>query len=580
MTHGVRKNSVPAKRSLQLTMEGSTALDATTKLHSLVTTYIVQGMLSYSHVESAAFKALLSGLVPGYKPPTASTVKRRLVAMYIVLKCMITEYLISLSVALSVTIDGWSNQVCRGYFACTLHWMDTRIEQLCSCTLDFFYVAPGEGVGHRCGHYLTALFTTFCISPSILAIVSDSGSDGIAAANVVVAASVAAAKSKVDVVVTVHMRCYAHTFQLAIRCVTDSIQPALTTLRSIIALTRSGKQRRSMFRSIAAGLATKATAPPCLDTPTRWNSTHVMIKQCIELKAAIVAVQLTDVVYNDYVLEDDDWANFVDVEKFLRVPAVLSTLVGASDTCSISMVNGANHNMIQHCNANVYNRNTIAANASEAMLSNLIDHQTHLSNNVAIIAKFLDPRVARFVGDDDFRADRLIVEEAMRQPRYYVFAVPSAVDVTEDDETNDEDEAIDIFGRVESIGVAENELARYALLPQVDKKENILKWWSTHKAEYPVMYKMAMDYLAIPATSVPSERANSAAKRVFEGRESLGDNMFKAETCCQSWLRLAQDVGLKLPADYLEELNILKGRVDFEEIAKEDIVVQYYLDMK
>jgi len=196
MTHGVRKNSVPAKRSLQLTMEGSTALGATTKLHSLVTTYIVQGMLLYSHVESAAFKALLSGLVPGYKPPTASTVKRRLLAMYIVLKCMITEYLISLSVALSVTIDGWSNQVCRGYFACTLHWMDTRIEQLCSCTLDFFYVAPGEGVSHRCGHYLTALFTTFGISSSTLAIVSDSGSDAIAAANVVVAASVATASQR------------------------------------------------------------------------------------------------------------------------------------------------------------------------------------------------------------------------------------------------------------------------------------------------------------------------------------------------------------------------------------------------
>ncbi len=129
-----------------------------------------------------------------------------------------------------------------------------------------------------------------------------------------------------------------------------------------------------MFRSIAAGLATKATAPPCLDTPTRWNSTHVMIKQYIELKAAIVAVQLTDVVYNDHVLEYDDWANFVDVEKFLRVPAVLSTLVGASDACGISMVNGANHNMIQHCNANLYNRNTIIANASEAMLSDLIVH--------------------------------------------------------------------------------------------------------------------------------------------------------------------------------------------------------------
>jgi hypothetical protein len=93
-----------------------------------------------------------------------------------------------------------------------------------------------------------------------------------------------------------------------------------------------------------------------------------------------------------------------------------------------------------------------------------------------------------------------------------------------------------------------------------------------------VLYKIAMDYLSIPATSVPSERANSAAKRVFDSRESLGDNMFKAQMCTQSWLRLASALDFELPSDYLQAVVNLKSQVDLQEMGKDDPVIQYYLD--
>ncbi|EQC33425.1 hypothetical protein SDRG_08940 [Saprolegnia diclina VS20] len=100
-------------------------------------------------------------------------------------------------------------------------------------------------------------------------------------------------------------------------------------------------------------------------------------------------------------------------------------------------------------------------------------------------------------------------------------------------------------------------------------------WYTSPR---PVLYKIAMDYLSIPTTAVPSERANSAAKRVFEGRDSLGDNMFKAQMCAKSWMQLAKALDFPLPDDYLQALDDLKARVDLLEMAKEDPVIQYYLD--
>jgi len=51
-------------------------------------------------------------------------------------------------------------------------------------------------------------------------------------------------------------------------------------------------------------------------------------------------------------------------------------------------------------------------------------------------------------------------------------------------------------------------------LPALEEYDPYL-WWSTNKNQYPILYKLAMKYLHIPATSVPSERLFSDAKNLI-----------------------------------------------------------------
>ena len=49
-----------------------------------------------------------------------------------------------------------------------------------------------------------------------------------------------------------------------------------------------------------------------------------------------------------------------------------------------------------------------------------------------------------------------------------------------------------------------------------------LDWWKLHESEYPVLSKMAKDYLAIMSTSVPCEQFFSiAGKQITQTRNRM-----------------------------------------------------------
>jgi hypothetical protein len=94
---------------------------------------------------------------------------------------------------------------------------------------------------------------------------------------------------------------------------------------------------------------------------------------------------------------------------------------------------------------------------------------------------------------------------------------------------------------------------------------------------FPRMYKMACDYLAIPASSVPSEEANSEARDNFEDRQRLHPCTFKAEMCLRSWIDLLDSINIPIPEDINDAYDTLN--INLEEIIAEDDVIEYlYLD--
>ena len=69
--------------------------------------------------------------------------------------------------------------------------------------------------------------------------------------------------------------------------------------------------------------------------------------------------------------------------------------------------------------------------------------------------------------------------------------------------------------------------------PQVDP----IEWWRTYESRFPNLSRMARDYLAIPATSVPSERCFPIAGSVLTKRRSvMTEGMANAIMCCKYWL--------------------------------------------
>jgi hypothetical protein len=83
---------------------------------------------------------------------------------------------------------------------------------------------------------------------------------------------------------------------------------------------------------------------------------------------------------------------------------------------------------------------------------------------------------------------------------------------------------------------AVSELDRYLSL-EINEETDPLLWWQAHAKEYPIVSKMARDYLSIQATSVPSEQAFSVAgNTISKTRNRLLPETARACLCMKSWI--------------------------------------------
>jgi len=84
--------------------------------------------------------------------------------------------------------------------------------------------------------------------------------------------------------------------------------------------------------------------------------------------------------------------------------------------------------------------------------------------------------------------------------------------------------------------VSHDELDRYLNSP-VDSNTDSLIWWKTHDKDYPILSKIAKDYLTIQATSVPSERAFSiSGLTISKTRNRLDPETARVIICMKNWI--------------------------------------------
>jgi hypothetical protein len=82
-----------------------------------------------------------------------------------------------------------------------------------------------------------------------------------------------------------------------------------------------------------------------------------------------------------------------------------------------------------------------------------------------------------------------------------------------------------------------DELLKYWELADASFDMEPLSWWRAHSTEYPILSKMAQDYLSVQASSVPCEQLFSLAGNVVsKKRNRLDKNTTRACLCLRSWM--------------------------------------------
>ena len=85
---------------------------------------------------------------------------------------------------------------------------------------------------------------------------------------------------------------------------------------------------------------------------------------------------------------------------------------------------------------------------------------------------------------------------------------------------DDDDVAVTAVETVTLETMARAEVHKYRCLPKLPLNQDPLLWWKQHQQELPGLTKLAVKYLVVQATSVPSERVFSTAGDIVTAQRS------------------------------------------------------------
>jgi hypothetical protein len=149
------------------------------KYENVVVDYVVEGGITLCAAGGICFKKFVVSLTNGYEPPLTRTILRRIVELYRNLEPLLAAFLCSLDIALSLTLDGWSNRNLKGFYIVTTHWVNVASLTNKSILLTILDVKCGTGVSKRVRaalfEYLKRL--GWDVVTRLLNIISDNGSD-------------------------------------------------------------------------------------------------------------------------------------------------------------------------------------------------------------------------------------------------------------------------------------------------------------------------------------------------------------------------------------------------------------------
>lgn len=473
----------------------------------------------YTIVQDRGFRDLLKEAVPGYVPPSRTTLSRTLVPKLYddtreKVRLELQNAFESGMESLSFTSDMWTSRANESYISLTCHFLDSQFKltryNLSTCHF------PGKHTSARIASILDKLVTDWDIPKDVCPfyVVTDN------ARNI---------RAATHALPWCERTCFAHTLQLVISDAKE-MTPGLSVLckkaRGIVGHYKHSPKAQERLNCYQKKMG-RSPLHVVQDVETRWNSECAMLSRLLELREA-VTVDLASEAGPIEGFTGTEWREMSEYVATLKPLEEATTNAGADSYPTLSAQIPILYCILACLNSSIGQQtvtSSFSANLAKCLKTRFPDYKF---DQVASLAMLLDPRFKAVVYEEDRSMGHWLknlgVEEAQQisetQRSAEVSSASTAPEVPSRSALWQNFDSL-IKQKQHSMTQAEEEVASYLHEDVLAREEDPCKWWCEKgAARYPLLARLAKRYLAIPATSVSSERLFSVSGGIVTTRRA------------------------------------------------------------
>ncbi|XP_050217897.1 zinc finger BED domain-containing protein RICESLEEPER 2-like [Mercurialis annua] len=540
---------------------------------------IIVDELPFRFVEGMGFKRLMNTACPRFIIPSRWTVTRDCFKMYEEERLKLKVLFKSHSQRVSITTDTWTSIQRINYMCVTCHWVD-----------DFWVlhkriIAFMPVTGHK-GEYISKSLENCLVDwglKNVFSITMDNASSNDTAVSAfrkkMLQWGTGVAKGKY-----LHMRCIAHILNLVVTDGLKDLNVSVKKVRDCVRYIRNSPARLRKFKEAADFVEIPTKKSLCLDVPTRWNSTFLMLSTACLFEKAFEKYDEDESSFkidlNGNIPDAQDW------EMVRKFADCLSHFYSVTLRISGSLYVTADMHFQEICDLNVVLCDMIESDDTEVKtlgekMKTKFDKywgDPEKMNKLIFFAYIFDPSSKlegmeynlkiMFGPEKGGSLFKSVVDELTILCNEYfslyecggnnVSCMSSQSELTQPQGGNVLASSVSssaITRKPASVSKArfkqhrkemgasssrKSELEVYLnedLVEDGDELE-VLTWWKQNAHRFPILSKLARDILGVPISTVASESAFSTGGRVLDCfRSSLTPKLVEALICTQDWLR-------------------------------------------
>ncbi|PRQ53792.1 putative transcription factor/ chromatin remodeling BED-type(Zn) family [Rosa chinensis] len=263
---------------------------------------IVMDELPFSFVEKKGFNRFCARVCPLFKIPSRRKLVRKFLSIYEAQKKELSKIIKDYRVCL--TTDTWTSLQNINYMVLTAHFIDVDWK-MHKRVINFCVIQNHQGA--TIGRLIESCLLQWDIE-KVLTITVDNAS-----ANKSALEWLTSQMNRCSSYKTVlggkymHVRCTAHITNLIVGHGLKRLQKSVLAIRNAAKYVRSSPNRLDSFRKAVEKEKLPLTGLVCLDVPTRWNSTYLMLEAALKFKTAFARMKDDgDELYVGYFKEPEE----------------------------------------------------------------------------------------------------------------------------------------------------------------------------------------------------------------------------------------------------------------------------------